>query len=603
MCYSIKNIKNKNTNMASIKRIMDKNYLLPWVVNFFLLVFYLFWIQNSPLFASVMYSNIKADPFNWTVTPILMVPDYTKMPSNYKTIPYTDISSTKMIELPKYDPKIFGQTLSSLDINSSEYKRVLQSQLTYSTPYMSDYNRSYKEYTGSHLAIDIAAPKGTPVRSIANWVIVKAKNEPGWFGYNVVIRHEGVNYNWKIVNLYSGYAHMGRIYAKEWTKVQKWEMIGEVGSTWATSTGNHLHFQIDVEWAPFHPYWPFTTSEAKAVGLNFYSAINYGLGKDKALKYTIHPMNFVYRYQSDFTLLEPENNWNALTDISENPEIAVNVEEEEDPKKDDDTPSLINTDYKWSVEETYKKDIAIKELKGLDLNVEDNSFWSFDPSTTIASIDDFNLDLSSKISWISIVKNDDYVDDNEDVKKEITEELSENYIPFEDISKDSKYYEALKYLKENNLISGYKDWTFKPNNLVSRWEVAKMMVKISWVGASENTIDYFYDVKPDGWEKKYINKLVELAIVNTSKNHYYPEQQVSRVEWLKFVTKISKIDVSYLKGANEIFNDVSSNAWYYPYVVYAKHNFLLDFNKENFEPNKPLTRGELALMIYKIKTK
>jgi murein DD-endopeptidase MepM/ murein hydrolase activator NlpD len=72
-------------------------------------------------------------------------------------------------------------------------------------------------------------------------------------------------------------------------------MLGRVGITGITTTP-HLHFQIDTGDAPFHPYWHFTSQEAKTAGLSFYEAVNTGLGKEKAIKYTIHPMTFLHTY-------------------------------------------------------------------------------------------------------------------------------------------------------------------------------------------------------------------------------------------------------------------------------------------------------------------
>ena len=40
-------------------------------------------------------------------------------------------------------------------------------------------------------------------------------------------------------------------------------------------------------------YWPYTFKEAANLGLDFFGAINVGLGKENAIRYTIHPMDFI----------------------------------------------------------------------------------------------------------------------------------------------------------------------------------------------------------------------------------------------------------------------------------------------------------------------
>jgi len=72
-------------------------------------------------------------------------------------------------------------------------------------------------------------------------------------------------------------------------------MIARVGMT-GLATTPHLHIQIDRATAPFHPYWPFTTSDSQKAGLWFFDSIDAGLWKENALAYTINPMNFINTY-------------------------------------------------------------------------------------------------------------------------------------------------------------------------------------------------------------------------------------------------------------------------------------------------------------------
>ena len=88
---------------------------------------------------------------------------------------------------------------------------------------------------GKHMAVDLAAPRGTPVYAADTGRVVKA----GWseigYGYRIIIDH-GIDY----VTLY---AHLSEYYVQPGDIVQKGEIIGRVGST-GNSTGPHLHFEI-----------------------------------------------------------------------------------------------------------------------------------------------------------------------------------------------------------------------------------------------------------------------------------------------------------------------------------------------------------------------
>lgn len=115
-------------------------------------------------------------------------------------------------------------------------------------------------------------------------------------GKYVIIRHDNVDINGIKETLYSGYEHLSEIIAVEGTKIKRGEVLGKVGMTGITTTP-HLHFQIDKSTSPYHLYWPYTFKEAMDLGLDFFGAINVGLGKENAIKYTIHPMEFIKNHQ------------------------------------------------------------------------------------------------------------------------------------------------------------------------------------------------------------------------------------------------------------------------------------------------------------------
>ncbi len=189
---------------------------------------------------------------------------------------------------------------------------------------MGSYSLNYKEYDGSHLGVDIRAVIGTPVLSIANGVVIKTIEADPTGNKYIVVRHDNVPLNDSVTTLYSSYLHLSEISVKEGTKIRKGDMIGRVGVTGIT-TAPHLHFQIDRDTAPFHPYWPYTMQDARNAGLTFLGAVTAGLGKDNAARHTIHPLAYVQAHMDgkndSIPLSVPQKNTNSTIPTELNPKL------------------------------------------------------------------------------------------------------------------------------------------------------------------------------------------------------------------------------------------------------------------------------------------
>lgn len=102
----------------------------------------------------------------------------------------------------------------------------------------------YKVYR-PHTGVDYAAPKGTPVRAVADGV-VSYKGWGGGGGNTLKIKHNG--------NLMTGYLHLSG-FAKgiaQGKRVSQGQLIGYVGSTGA-STGPHLDYRVWKNGTPINP--------------------------------------------------------------------------------------------------------------------------------------------------------------------------------------------------------------------------------------------------------------------------------------------------------------------------------------------------------------
>ncbi len=98
---------------------------------------------------------------------------------------------------------------------------------------MSGYiTQRYHEY---HLAVDIAAPQGTPIKAAdSGYVAVVGRSDYGYGRYVLIDHGNGFQ---------TLYAHFSVIYVQVGQSVGKGQTIGLCGST-GKSTGPHVHFEI-----------------------------------------------------------------------------------------------------------------------------------------------------------------------------------------------------------------------------------------------------------------------------------------------------------------------------------------------------------------------
>lgn len=96
---------------------------------------------------------------------------------------------------------------------------------------------------GAHTGLDIAAPKGTPIKAAASGTVIHA----GWKGSlgNLVIISHGNG-----VQTY--YGHCSTICVSAGDKVSQGDIVAKVGTT-GNSTGNHLHLEVRVNGVALNP--------------------------------------------------------------------------------------------------------------------------------------------------------------------------------------------------------------------------------------------------------------------------------------------------------------------------------------------------------------
>lgn len=107
----------------------------------------------------------------------------------------------------------------------------------------SRYGVSSRIRRSNHTGLDIAATTGTPIKVMADGVVINASYS-GSYGKLVKVEHGNGVETW--------YAHTSKMYVKKGQEVKAGDVIAEVGST-GNSTGPHLHLEIRINGEHINP--------------------------------------------------------------------------------------------------------------------------------------------------------------------------------------------------------------------------------------------------------------------------------------------------------------------------------------------------------------
>lgn len=182
------------------------------------------------------------------------------------------------------------------------------------------------------------------------------------------------------------------------------------------------------------------------------------------------------------------------------------------------------------------------------------------------------------------------------VNKEMIEEPVEVEQPEVNLI-DIENHWAEKYIKKlviNGIASGYPDGTFKPDNTITRAEFLTMLVKALKLEGSDNKI--FLDTE-EHWAKNFISIAASYGIVSGYEDSTFrPDNLITREEMAVMVAKAIKLRLDS-EESKFMDNDLISS-WARPYVnTVVSHGIIQGYPNNTFQPQKNTTRAEAATII------
>ncbi|MBD3156651.1 hypothetical protein GF369_02370, partial [Candidatus Peregrinibacteria bacterium] len=171
---------------------------------------------------------------------------------------------------------------------------------------------------------------------------------------------------------------------------------------------------------------------------------------------------------------------------------------------------------------------------------------------------------------------------------------------FVDVNVVHPHFEAISFLKNEGVIQGYPDGSFKPENTVSRVEVLKFILEgIDAQIADAKTLP-FSDTENGTWYADYLQTALYLNIIDGYPDgSFKPSNTVNKAEFMKMLIEAMNIDIDPEVRSMPL-RDVDTDAWYAPYAQFAYQKNIMDFEDRAFNANEYMTRENVAEAMYRV---
>lgn len=165
----------------------------------------------------------------------------------------------------------------------------------------------------------------------------------------------------------------------------------------------------------------------------------------------------------------------------------------------------------------------------------------------------------------------------------------------------SKLY--VESMVAKNVVNGYSDETFKPENNITRGEFAKLVVN----ALEEDLVKYkgeFTDVKASHWSADYIATMKELGLIKGyGDGTFKPEAEITRAEMAMILGEILDVEVTEQESTNlllEFKDNKDIPNWARESVAIVLKSKIMIGSNGKFLPTDNATRAESVTTMYRV---
>jgi uncharacterized protein YjdB/outer membrane protein assembly factor BamB len=185
---------------------------------------------------------------------------------------------------------------------------------------------------------------------------------------------------------------------------------------------------------------------------------------------------------------------------------------------------------------------------------------------------------------------------------------SQSAVAFEDLQAGYWAREAIEYMVAGGYLKGYEDGTFRPDQPITRAEFTALTVKVMGLQEADGR-DIFKDVHSGDWYYDIVNIAFTHDLVSGYGDGMFgPNEPVTREQVVSMISRVLAQKEGQQKETavkDEIlqqFNDAGEiSDWARPAVAIVINKGIVNgYEDGTFRPNSPATRAECVVMLRKL---
>ena len=172
--------------------------------------------------------------------------------------------------------------------------------------------------------------------------------------------------------------------------------------------------------------------------------------------------------------------------------------------------------------------------------------------------------------------------------------LSASAAGFKDLKQSHRFYDEMRFLEAQGIINGYPDNTFRPDDRVTRGAAAIMIGRTLGLNGKQRATK-FPDVGRNQAASGYIASAVEKGIIQGyGDGTYRPNETVTRGQMAIFLSRAFKLK----EEASTSFKDVGPNMAAYTHVKrILAENITQGYEDGTYRPNIGISRAQFSAFL------